>query len=83
MKQCKMSTPLKKDALLKRILSSHSKIRCVLKLTKEEDYFLREGITKHRFGQWTVILRDDDFQSQDGRTVDSLKKRAGMKIALA
>ena len=73
----------KKDALPKRILRSHSQIRHVLKFTKEEDDFLREGITKHGFGQWTAILRDDDFQFQDGRTADSLKKRAGMKMALA
>ena len=77
-----MSSP-KKDALPKRILRSHSQIRHVLKFTKEFDDFLREGITKHGFVQWTAILRDDDFQFQDGRTADSLKKRAGMKMALA
>ena len=53
-----------------------------MKFTKEEDDFLKEGITKHGFGQWTAILRDDDFQFQDGRTADSLKKRAGMKMPL-
>ena len=72
----------KKDALPKRILRSHSQIRHVLKFTKEEDDFLREGITKHGFGQWTAILRDDNFQFQDGRTADSLKKRAGLKMPL-
>ena len=71
-----------KDALPKRILRSHKNIRHVLKFTKEEDDFLKEGITKHGFGQWTAILRDDDFQFQDGRTADSLKKRAGMKMPL-
>ena len=74
-----MSSSLK-DALPKRILRSHKKIRRVLKFTKEEDDFLKEGITKHGFGQWTAILRDDDFHFQEGRTVDSLKKRAGMKV---
>ena len=73
----------KKDALPKRILRSHRNIRHVLKFTTEEDNFLKEGITKHGFGQWTAILRDDDFQFQDGRTANSLKKRAGMKMALA
>ena len=73
----------KEDALPKRILRSQRNIRHVLKFTTEEDSFLKEGITKHGFGQWTAILRDDDFQFQDGRTADSLKKRAGMKMALA
>ena len=73
----------KKDALPKRILRSHRNIRHVLKFTTEEDYFLKKGITKHGFGQWTAILRDLDFKFQDGRTADSLKKRAGMKMPLA
>jgi len=63
-------------------LRSQRNIRRVLKFTKEEDDFLKEGITKHGFGQWTAILRDDNFQFQDGRTADSLKKRAGMKMPL-
>ena len=54
-----------------------------MKFTKEEEDFLKEGITKHGFGQWTAILRDgDNFQFQDGRTADSLKERAGMKMPL-
>ena len=73
----------KNDALPKRILRSHRNIRHVLKFTKEVDDFLKEGIAKHGLGQWTAILRDDDFQFQGGRTADSLKKRAGMKMALA
>ena len=71
-----------KDALPKRILRSHRNIRHVLKFTTEEVSFLKEGIAKHGFGQWTAILRDDDFQFQNGRTADSLKKRAGMKMPL-
>ena len=78
-----ISSSLKKDALPKRILRSHRNIHHVLKFTKEEDHFLKEGITMHGFGQWTVIFRDYDFQFQDGRTVNSLKKRAGMKMQLA
>ena len=77
-----ISSSPKKDVLPKRILRSHKNIRHVLKFTKEEDAFLKEGITKHGFGQWTAILRDDDFHFQEGRTADSLKKRAGLKVAL-
>ena len=76
------STPIK-DAMPKRNLHLQRKTRHVLKFTKEEDDFLKEGITKHGFGQWTAILRDSDFTFQDGRTADSLKKRAGMKMSLA
>ena len=70
----------KKDAMPKRTERSQRNTRHVLKFTKQEDDFLKEGITKHGFGQWTAILRDDDFQFQDGRTANSLKKRAGMKM---
>ena len=69
------------DVPPKRILRSQSNIRHVLKITTEEDKFLKKGITKHGFGQWTVILRDHDFKFQDGRTADSLKKRAGPKFS--
>ena len=51
--------------------------------TAEEDEFLKKGIRRHGFGEWTAILRDSDFKFQDGRTADSLKKRAGMKMPLA
>ena len=78
----KMSCNFKIDTYGVLILCSQRNIRHVLRLTKEEDDFLKEGITKHGFGQWTAILRDDDFQFQDGRTADSLKKRAGMKMQL-
>ena len=73
----------KEDALPKRISRSHRNICHVLKFTKEKDDFLKEGIIKHGFGQWTAILRDTDFQFQEGRTADSLKKRAGLKMPLA
>ena len=78
-----ISSSSKKEALPKRILRSHRNIRHVLKFTTEEDNFLKEGITKHGFGQWTAILRDHDFKFQDGITADSLKKRAGMKMTLS
>jgi len=54
----------------------------VLKFTADEDDFLKKGIDRHGFGQWTAILRDPDLKFQDGRKADSLKKRAGMKIQL-
>ncbi|KAL9978137.1 hypothetical protein ACROYT_G015624 [Oculina patagonica] len=56
--------------------------RQVLKFTADKDNFLKKGIDKYRFGQWTAILRDPDFKFQNGRTADSLKKRAGMKMQL-
>ena len=53
-----------------------------MKFTADEDNFLKQGIKRHGYGQWTVILRDSDFKFQDGRTADSLKKRAGLKMPL-
>ena len=78
-----ISFSLIKDALPKRILRSKTNLRHVLKFTTEEDDFLMKGINNHGFGQWTAILKDPDFKFQDGRTADSLKKRAGMKMQLA
>ena len=60
------------------VSSPQRNIRHVLRSTKEEDDFLKEEITKHGFGQWSAISRDDDFQLQDGRRADSLKERAGI-----
>ena len=51
------SSPKKKHALPKRILCSQSNICHVLKFNTEEDNFLKKGITKHRFGQWTLKKR--------------------------
>ena len=56
--------------------------RRLLRFTSDEDDFLRKGIEKHGFGQWTAILRDSDFLSQNGRLVDSLKKRAELRLKL-
>ena len=78
-----VNTSTKKDALPKRILRSQRNFRHVLKFTAEEDYFLKEGITEHGFGQWTAILRDLDFRFQEGKTADSIKKRAATKMALS
>ena len=76
--------PLERMPNTKGNLHLQRKTRHVLKFTKEEDDFLKEGITQHGFGQWTAILRDPEFRFQDGRTADSLKKRAhGMKLHVA
>ena len=62
-------------------LRSQRKLRRILKFTSDEDDFLKKGMDRHGFGQWTAILRDTDFKFQDGRTADSLKKRAGLKFS--
>ena len=51
-----------------------------MKLTADEDDSLNQGINRHGYGQQTVILKDSDFKFQAGRTADSLKKRAGLKM---
>ena len=54
--------------------------RRALKFTPEEDDCLQRGVKMHGFGQWTAILRDPNFKFQEGRTADSLKKRAGLRL---
>ena len=77
------SAPLKeKDSPPTKHLRVQRNYRRVLKFTAEEDDFLKKGIDRHGFGQWTAILRDADLKFQDGRTADSLKKRAGIKMHL-
>ena len=61
-------------------LRTQRKLHRVMKFTADEDDFLKQGINRHGYGQWTAILRDSDFKFQAGRTADSLKKRAGLKI---
>jgi len=60
---------------------SQRALRRVMKFTSSEDDFLKKGIDRHGFGQWTAILRDPDFKFQERRTADSLKKRAGLKFS--
>ena len=45
--------------------------RLPLRFTTDEDDFLKGGIVKHGFGQWTAILRDPDFRSQKDRLAQS------------
>ena len=63
-------------------LRTQRKVHRVMKFTADEDNFLKQGIDRHGYGQWTAILRDSDFKFQEGRTADSLKKRAGLKMPL-
>ena len=76
----KKSSPPEEKVPPTRRLCIERKPRRVLKFTEEEGDFLRNGITKHGFGQWTAILRDSDFKFQNGRTTDSLKKTAELKF---
>ena len=77
------SVPPERDAQLSsRLQIQRSQCR-VLKSTADEDEFLKEGIDKHRFVQWTAILRDPEYKFREGRTADSLKKRAGLKMLLS
>ncbi|XP_078378573.1 uncharacterized protein LOC144661640 [Oculina patagonica] len=77
-----MSASPERDSPPKKQLQIQRNHRRVLKFTEEEDNFLKKGLKRYGFGQWTAILRDPDFKFQDGRTADSLKKRAGMKMQL-
>ena len=70
-------SPPRKDFVLR----SQRKLHRVMKFTSDEDDFLQKGINRHGYGQWTAILRDSDFKFQEGRTADSLKKRAGLKFS--
>ncbi|XP_068728997.1 uncharacterized protein [Montipora capricornis] len=71
----KLDTPPHSNRLL-----SQGRPRRPLRFTTDEDDFLKRGIAKHGFGQWTAILRDPDFRFQKGRLADSLKKRAELKF---
>ena len=48
----------KKDAPPTNPLHIQERYRRVLKFTANEDDFLKKGIDRHGFGQWTAILRD-------------------------
>ncbi|XP_068734477.1 uncharacterized protein, partial [Montipora capricornis] len=71
----KIDTPPHSNRLL-----SQGHQRRPLRFTTDEDEFLKRGIDKHGFGQWTAILRDPDFHFQKGRLANSLKKRAELKF---
>ena len=74
-------SPPRKVVIPTENLRTQRKLHRVMKYTADEDDFLKQGINRHGYGQWTAILRDSDFKFQAGRTADSLKKRAGLKMA--
>ena len=72
-------SPPRKVVIPTENLQTQRKLHQVIKFTADEDKFLKQGIDRHGYGQWTAILRDSEFKFQTGRTADSLKKRAGLK----
>ena len=48
--------------------------------TPDEDRYLKAGLKRYGYGQWTAILRDSEFHFQKGRSSDSLKERAVAKF---
>ena len=54
-----------------------------MKLTGNEDDFLKQGREIFGFVQWTAILGELNNKFQEGSTVDSLKKRAELKMLRA
>ena len=74
-------SPPRKDVIPAKNQQTQKKLHRVMKFTADEDDFLEQGINRHGYGQWTAILRDSDFKFQEGRTADSLKKRAGLKFS--
>ena len=60
--------------------SGARKKRKLLLFTPEEDGCLKDGITRHGFGQWAAILRDPKLNFQKGRTTNSLLNRATRKF---
>ena len=79
--ESKSVVPPERDAPPTNQLRIQRSQRRVLKFTAYEDEFLKEGIEKHGFGQWTAILRGPEYTFQDCRTADSLKTRAGLKFS--
>ena len=51
-----------------------------MRFSNDEDRFLKRGLKRYGFGRWKCILEDSDFAFQQGRTADSLKKRALSKF---
>ena len=73
-------SPPRKAVIPTENLRTQRRLHRVIKFTADEDDFLKRGIDRHGYGQWTAILRDPEFKFQTGRTADSLKKRAGLKM---
>ena len=73
-------SPPRKAVIPTENLRTQRRLHRVIKFTADEDDFLKRGIDRHGYGKWTAILRDPEFKFQTGRTPDSLKKRAGLKM---
>ena len=74
-------SPPRKVVIPTANLQTQRRLHRVMKFTTDEDEFLKRGVDRHGYGQWTAILRDSDFKFQEGRTADSLKKRAGLRFS--
>lgn len=57
-----------------------SRKKKMLFFTAEEDRYLKDGIKRHGFGNWTAILNDERYKFQIGRKANSLLNRAGRKF---
>jgi len=57
-----------------------SKKKKIMLFSAKEDDYLKAGIERHGFGQWSAILRDSEYKFQQGRTANSLLNRAMRKF---
>ena len=67
-------SPPKKAVTPTENARTQSILNRVMKSTAYDNDFLKRGINRYGYGQWTAIMRDFDFKFQKGRTTDSLKK---------
>ena len=75
---------LKVQNQMARIPKKLAHIRCpILKLTGNEDDFLKQGREIYGFIQWTAVLRELNYKFQEDSTVDSIKKKAELKMPRA
>src|SRR6056300_1324318 len=51
----------------------NSKKKKIMLFSSEEDDCLKAGIQRHGFGQWSLILRDAEYNFQNGRTANSTR----------
>lgn len=57
-----------------------SRKKKIMLFSAEEDNYLKAGIERYGFGQWSAILRDCDYKFQKGRSANSLLNRAMRKF---
>ena len=66
----------------KQVKSNHNyQKKKILLFSSEEDNYLKAGIQRHGFGQWSLILRDTEYTFQKGRSANSLLNRAVRKFS--